>query len=121
MRILNLTQHVATPEQVLAGVVEPKNKEAVQALLTFERLPTLPEVQERAAKLAAIAASYDCAGVMIGGAPYLMAPLELALHDVGCGGKVLYSFSERVSVEQSQPDGSVRKVQTFRHAGWVEA
>jgi hypothetical protein len=33
----------------------------------------------------------------------------------------LYSFSTRESVDQPQPDGSVRKVAVFRHTGWVEA
>jgi hypothetical protein len=39
MKILNLTQHEATKEQVAAGGVEPLDKEAVQRLLTFNNLP----------------------------------------------------------------------------------
>ena len=42
--ILNLTQHVATPEQMADGVVEPKNKARVQELLTFTGKPTLREI-----------------------------------------------------------------------------
>ena len=56
---------------------------------------------------------------MIGGAPYLMAPLEKELR--GWGLVPVYAFSVRESTEVVQDDGSVRKVNTFRHAGWVEA
>jgi hypothetical protein len=54
---------------------------------------------------------------MIGGAPYLMAPLESALRAHGI--TPVYAFSVRESVDQVQPDGSVRKVAVFRHAGFV--
>lgn len=119
--IINLTQHMATPEQVAAGVTEPRDKAEVQRLLTFEVLPTMAEIKERAAALASVAANAkgnpDVA--MIGGAPFLMAPLEMALASVQM--QAVYAFSVRESAEQVQPDGSVRKVQTFRHAGWVNA
>ena len=32
----------------------------------------------------------------------------------------LYSFSERVSVETTGPDGTVKKVNEFRHKGFIE-
>jgi len=118
-KILNLTQHAATPEQVADGVIEPENKAAVQAALTFETLPTQAEVQERALDLSEIARDSGCEAAMVGGAPYLMEPLERCLKLVGV--VALYAFSQRESSEQRQPDGSVRKVQTFRHAGWVQA
>lgn len=56
---------------------------------------------------------------MIGGAPFLMAPLEGALRTRGV--IPLYAFSVRESVEEALPDGSVRKTQVFRHAGFVPA
>ena len=55
---------------------------------------------------------------MIGGAPYLMSALENALMAVGI--KPLYSFSERVSMEETIADGTVRKTNVFRHVGFVE-
>jgi hypothetical protein len=136
-RILNLTQHTPTPEQIAAGVVSGEISDALQtevrALLTFDALPTPVEVRRRAERLADIAASaftiVDYGGdsglvanesfkfAMIGGAPYLMAPLEVALRarDI----TPLYAFSVRESVDQVQQDGSVRKVAVFRHAGFV--
>lgn len=56
--------------------------------------------------------------VMIGGAPYLMAPLERMLKKSGY--RPVYSFSERRSVEETLPDGSVKKTAVFAHVGWVE-
>ena len=56
--------------------------------------------------------------VMIGGAPWFMSSLEKELEAKGF--KPVYAFSERVSVEQKQEDGSVKKINIFRHAGFIE-
>lgn len=144
-RILNLTQHTATTEQIAAGVtsgeLSPEQIMEIRSLLTFETLPSSSEVAQRAQQIAKIASCaiwreksalpyaqewageplhtepnwFECA--MIGGAPYLMAPLEVALRARGI--TPVYAFSIRESVDQVQPDGSVRKVATFRHAGFV--
>jgi hypothetical protein len=119
MSIFNLTQHAASADQVSAGVVEPSDKGAVSKLLTFDSVPTRDEVAQRAAELATMVANAGISSAMIGGAPYLMGPLEKALGERGI--TALYSFSTRESVDQPQPDGSVRKVAVFRHTGWVEA
>ncbi|MEM2498229.1 MAG: hypothetical protein QXR81_07640 [Candidatus Nezhaarchaeales archaeon] len=138
--ILNLTQHPATPEQVEAGVVEPSAplKERIQKLLTFDELPSLPEIRERARKLVetiddyledlekrgVIAtspsgeANYEVYGAMIGGAPYLMRPLEEEL--IKAGVKPLYAFSKRITSELRKPDGTVEKRSIFVHAGFIE-
>jgi hypothetical protein len=116
MMIMNLTQHVATDAQIKDGVVEPQDKDAVKALLTFTEAPTREEIERRAAALARVAEGCDAA--MIGGAPYLMAALEAALVEVCV--QPLYSFTERRSVEETAPDGTVRKVSVFTHTGWVE-
>jgi len=57
--------------------------------------------------------------VMIGGAPWLMAPLEANLKLNGI--KVLYAYSERVSEEIENEDGSVSKRNIFKHLGFYEA
>jgi hypothetical protein len=127
--IVNLTQHLATPEQIEAGVIDlpPAEREALTALLTFDSLPTRQEIADRAADIAELAAynglggddadSPPAAAAMIGGAPYLMPALDAALRAVNI--TPLYAFSVRESVEQTQADGSVRKVNVFRHAGFV--
>ena len=137
-RILNLTQHSPTPEQIEAGVTcgdiaSYQELAEFRSLLTFDTLPTPVEVRQRAQQIAAYARKtstlVDYGGdsgyvvnerfsfAMIGGAPFLMAPLEEALRRVGI--VPLYAFSTRESVEQVQPDGSVRKVAVFRHQGFV--
>lgn len=135
MSIFNLTQHPATAEQVAQGVYEPdaKTKQRIQALLTFDTLPDTATIAERAQALADIVRDTDMSGAsdddlnigcgewaitaMIGGAPYLMSALEEALRDIGV--RSVYAFSVRESVEQTQPDGSVRKINVFRHVGFV--
>lgn len=139
--IFNLTQHPATPEQLAAEVFDPtpEQRAEIVQLLTFDELPSRSEIADRAYQLAMIAyaalharhASLSaeqqevesrrgtgrCA--MIGGAPYLMAPLQEALADESI--MPVYAFSTRESVEETQPDGSVRKTAVFRHKGFVPA
>ncbi len=116
--VLNLTQHTATEDQRAAGVREPGRKEEVQRLLTFEALPSPEEVRRRAADLAELAKDERIRRVMIGGAPFLMGELEEALRVRGL--VPLYAFSERVSLDEMQLDGSVRRTLVFRHRGFVE-
>jgi len=123
--ILNLTQHAATARQVAAGVVEPRCKEAVRRLLTFDSFPTGEQINAAAQALAELASvEVDAVAdgdplVLIGGAPFLMAPLERALRAFNL--IPLYAFSRRESVEEVADDGSVRKATTFRHAGFIKA
>lgn len=116
-KILNLTQHPATPEQIAQGVVEPDYKKTIQELLTFVGMPTSEEVYIRAMEIAKIAHSSGVEAAMIGGAPYLMAPLHEWL--TAWNIRPLYAFSERKSVEETQPDGSVKKTAVFVHVGFV--
>lgn len=123
MTILNLTQHPATAEQKKAGVEDLTGDrlELLKKLLTFEELPTQVEVEARAAAIAYLAKSveFNVSEAMIGGAPYLMAPLEYQLRS-HCVMPV-YAFSKRVSEEHTMPDGTVQKVNVFKHAGFVRA
>lgn len=122
--ILNLTQHQGTPEQGVTDLVGDELA-ALKRALTFDTIPTTAqEILERAEYVAEPARMSGLGGgaptaAMIGGAPYLMAPLEAALRARGI--VPLYAFSVRESTEQTNPDGTVRKVNTFRHAGFVPA
>ncbi len=138
--IVNMTQHPATPEQLAAGVFDPTPEERadIVALLTFDELPEKGEIWKRADELAlaalAILAEHfrslskseqerllDRDGLsyfaMIGGAPFLMPHLEREM--VAYGVNPLYAFSTRESVEETLPDGSVRKTNVFKHKGFV--
>jgi hypothetical protein len=123
MKILNFTQHDATPEQVAAGVVdaESADKEKIQRAITFEELPSPSDLRRRATVCALLArdlmVKYDCDGVMIGGAPYFMSHLESALRSFRV--PYCYSFSRREVDEQILPDGSVKKTHVFKHVGFI--
>jgi len=120
--IYNLTQHAPTPEQVAAGVVDLPEEVLleVRELSTFLSLPDAVELRTCAARIATIAASIAAPGTrcMIGGAPFFMEPLAQALRYQAL--QPVYAFSVRESVDQPQPDGSVRKVAVFRHGGFIE-
>lgn len=66
-RIIKLTQHVATPEQVAEGVFEPQDRVEIGRLLNFERRPDRAEVRARAGALAEIAAASGADAAMLGG------------------------------------------------------
>lgn len=118
-RILNLTQHAPTADQVAAGVFDTADRDLVVEALTFNEIPDSDEIQKRVTTLLEIIDREQPTSVMLGGAPYLMGPLEQAVRQAGvCP---LYSFTRRESVDQPQPDGSVCKEAIFRHVGWVRA
>lgn len=48
MKIVNLTQHFPTQEQLDAGVFNPEDWGAVKELLTFNSIPTRREILRRA-------------------------------------------------------------------------
>ena len=112
--IINLTQHAGTPDQ---GVLEPENKPAVQAALTFDAIPSFEDMNKRALFLADVALDAGATKAMIGGAPFFMSTLERALTAAGI--KPVYAFSVRESTEETDGNGGVLKVNIFRHAGWV--
>jgi hypothetical protein len=116
--ILNLTQHIASPEQIAAGVKElaPADSTTVKRLLTFDTLEDAQDasrVLERAMQIAAIAAAYKPNAAMVGCAPYFIRVLCDALRTKGI--TPLFAFTQRVSVEK---DGI--KTSVFRHEGFVE-
>jgi len=115
MKILNLTQHDATPEQVAAGVFEPPAdvKENIRRWLTFEKPRSVTALKGAAFYLACAAEHLGATAAMIGGAPFFMRWLEDALLERGI--EPIYAFSKREVIEEK--DG--RKVTVFRHAGFV--
>ena len=127
--IINLTQHTATAEQMKSGVTDLTGDAAaiVRHLLTFDDIPTGADMDYRATKIAVIAGERLAAEdrdtddterlAMIGGAPFFMTSLERALRWADI--RPVYAFSVRDSVEQPDGNGGVRKINTFRHAGFV--
>ena len=119
MKILNLTQHLSTEEQVEAGVIEPESKEYIQKLLTFDEIPSKQEIRKRARQLAGYAKltfKGERGKAMIGGAPFLMSELEYWLRNNKI--EPVYAFSKRVSVEK-KVNGQIIKTNVFKHIGFV--
>lgn len=120
--IINLTQHLATRDQITQGVrdlPEAQRKRLVE-LLTFNDLPTRGEIRKRAAFIADLALfddGDDPESAMIGGAPWLMPSLSSALQARGI--RPVFAFSKRMAVEKINPDGSVTKTAEFVHVGFV--
>lgn len=152
--ILNLTQHVATQDQIEVGVIElpAELKVRITSLLTFDSIPTYNDMVASANSITKIASDYfrelasnrslsdaekhaydldvyapglaslnniSMASVMIGGAPFFMSHLEVALKRANI--RPVYAFTARDSVDIKQEDGSVKKTAIFKHMGFVEA
>ena len=113
-KIVNLTQHIASDEQIIEGVFDLEDNKELKALLTFNAPPTLLEMQHRAETITALAVASGATIAMVGGAPYFMTWLENALS--GMGIKTVYSFTERVAVENP---ATGEKMSIFKHTGWV--
>ncbi|MCH8500262.1 MAG: hypothetical protein LAT63_17475, partial [Marinobacter sp.] len=64
MKIINLTQHKATSEQIAAGVVDLSEnaRNFLVERLTFAQIPTKQELEDRAADIAEMAAMYNMGG-----------------------------------------------------------
>lgn len=120
MKLINLTQHILTAQQ-LEGSVEVTTgvRDEVIKLITFNELPTTEELKGNASRLAEICRDMHATHAVIGGAPYFMGPLEQALRKAGI--VPLYAFTERVVMEMiNQETGEVTKTSKFNFAGWIE-
>ena len=84
-----------------------------------ERLLNTPrdrrDCQRLADEISATAEQFDAMIVQLGGSPLF---LVLAGPIIGSG-RMLFAESERVSEDIPQADGSVKKISTFRHKGWI--
>lgn len=129
LRTLNLTQFLATPEQVKMGVFEPtknkdmetfdlEQKDKLKKLLTFEKQPDEAIILLRAKTLAEMAYANHAKQAMIGGAPWFVNALAKELLNAGI--TPLHAYSERVVVEKQVPGtNEIQKVSEFRHKGFV--
>lgn len=120
MKILNLTQHVASAEQVEQGVVElsTQDKAILTSLITFDELPAKEELFNRASQVVELVDKYNATHAMIGGAPYFMTYLESALA-IDAGIVSVYAFSKRISNEYVDESGHTHKTMIFKHQGFV--
>jgi hypothetical protein len=143
--IINLTQHLATPDQQVEGVIDlpSKYRERLIKLLTFNELPDCRIIEKRARDIGDLVEEFlldDLSPVkeefikikkngysgienlglsfMIGGAPFLMVPLVDELKSLG---EPMFAFSKRIVVEEAQKDGTVVKKSLFKHQGFVPA
>jgi hypothetical protein len=125
MKILNLTQHLATEEQKTEGVIDLPLNLRVQLgkLLTFATLEDALQAHDRAQQIFDfLDENYEWEGTdgaMIGGALFLMHSLVAQLYSRSM--KAFYAFTLREVIEIQNDDGSVTKTAIFKHAGLVPA
>ena len=117
--IANCTQHTPTKEQLDEGVINPDCWEQIKELSSFNEIPSWMDMKERAKKIALLLNKEGFKRCLMGGAPYFMSTLEGVLIDSGI--QPLYAFSVRESKEEVLPDGTVRKINFFKHLGFVKA
>lgn len=117
-KIINLTLHEATEDQIKEGVENYKDMEVLKKVLTFIDIPDCKYLKYVADRLTNIAKLGGYKKAMIGGAAFFMPVLEKALLREGI--TVCYAFSKRVCEETPLPDGSVEKKYIFKHLGFYE-
>ncbi|MDR0408683.1 MAG: hypothetical protein LBH45_07205 [Campylobacteraceae bacterium] len=123
MKILNLTQHLATDEQKAEGVVDLPTDLRLELckLLTFDTLEETKDVLKRSLDIARLAKKSNIAAhaAMIGGAPFFMSFLENALKQTGI--QPLYAFTPREVIKTHNENGTVIKQVVFKHKGFIQA
>ena len=119
MNILNLTQHAATEDQKVAGVIDLQGdlKAALVAAITFPAVYSHDELVSRAKRVVGICkdSQIDAGHVMIGGMPSFMPVLQQVLQAAGY--HVGYACTDRVSVDVPDGNGGVCKTSVFKHVG----
>jgi len=120
MRVFNLTKHAMTPQQLAEGGIDVPAAQKASDLQDFTSMPTSNELKSRAFKLMdlAIDAGGEVGdGVMLAGAMYFIPYLVDAAKKTGF--KPAFSFTQRVSKETKNKDGSVDMHYVFLHEGWI--
>ena len=109
--IVNCTNHIATKEQLEMGIVEPKNKEKIQELLTFDDIDSIFDAGNRAKKIVNIIKEEGYKYALIGGIPFFMSILEneFYINDI----IPVYAFSKRNSEEKIDRYGTIIKTSLF--------
>lgn len=120
MKIHNLTQHLATQEQICDGVTDftPVQQQELHTLLTFDELPDAGTLQARAEELANWAVAHGVTAAMLGGAPFFMSALVAQLQSRGI--RTFFAYSRRRSTEYRRENGEVEKHSSFVYEGMVE-
>lgn len=125
--LLNCTKHMADDVIIGEGYkglsftiidLNPRDRERVLELQDFNSgIPECGDIRRRAEAIADIAVGYGLKYAWVGGAGYLMPPLESALKRRGI--TPVYSWSKRDYMETVDSDG-VRRLEMYReHGGWV--
>lgn len=131
MKILNLTQHAATPEQLAVGVVDvgPDVRSDVDKLLAFDDVPTATDLDMRAHLFARLAMVCWCTRnprggqlprVMIDPPVYLASAIERNLIEFGI--EPLHSFAKpTLTITSTNDDGETVKTLVTEHVGFIAA
>jgi hypothetical protein len=119
IKMLNLTQHPATPAQKEDGVVDLEGEELeyLRKCITFNTLPSLEQLEKNSIDLAKIAREKGYENVLIGGACYFMPVLDNTLKRFGI--KPYYAYSKRNAVDK-MVDGKIITEYTFEHEGFLK-
>lgn len=120
MKVYNLTKHTMTPQQLADGGIDVPAAQRASDLQDFTSMPTSDELKSRAFKLMDLvidAGGEIGDGVMLAGAMYFIPYLVDAAKKTGF--KPIFSFTQRVSKEIKNEDGSVSLSYVFNHEGWI--
>ena len=126
--IVNLTKHAPedvsehneSNEDFMIEDLPPAQRDELLELSAFngETPPEAADIRQRAVKIATLAMYQGARFAWIGGAPYLMGPLEAELKKRGI--TPVYSWSRRdYMIVKDETDGAERLELYRRHEGWI--
>jgi len=118
IRILNLTNHSATPAQQQLGLVDiAEQREYICQLLSFAKIPDVDDIEQRCHKLVGLTLQLEFRAAHLGGATYLTPQLHHML--IANGVDVYYSYSKRQSSEYENQNGEIEKKSIFSFENFV--
>jgi len=123
--ILNLTRHKATEDQKAVGIIDLPHEyiSRINALGTFQPIPTVTQLIERANDIVfvlqeyiRISGMYKVDSIMLGGAPYFNAVLDKVLTINGF--RPCYPFTFKQS-QHSVENNKTVSTTVYKHMGLV--
>lgn len=119
-KLLVVMNHQLTEEQKVGWeelvILSDVSKEMSDKVKNISPTATVKEIQELAVMLVLFAIMSNCTHIAIMGEPTLV--LHTAITASEADIIPVTATTERISVDEPQPDGSIKKISKFQHVMW---
>lgn len=118
-KLLVVMNHELTEEQKVGWdelVILSNVSKTSDIVKNISPIAKVEEIKELAMAIVLIALLHKCTHIAIMGEPTLVLHTAMIADEVDI--KPVTATSERISVDEPQPDGSIKKISKFQHVMW---